>query len=115
MSCQVWRSSALSGAAALLLAGWISRDLDSVARAAEMLARGEAPQVRASIAAEVVELGAERFDVGGEPGDVRPGQRNKLGIGVLRQLPSLFDFDLEPREAFRRPHDRHQQRVLPAQ
>ena len=49
------------------------------------------------------------------PGHVGVGQRNKLGIRLVGELPSLFQLTFQPRQPLGQTSDRGQPRVLPTQ
>ena len=62
-----------------------------------------------------MQLGLQILDRGAKPIQVGTGQRNKLGIGLSGQLPSLLKFVPEPRQPLGRLHYRDQPRMLPTQ
>jgi hypothetical protein len=62
-----------------------------------------------------MQLGFQILDRGAKPTQVGTGQRNKLGIGLSGQLPSLLKFVSQPRQSLGGSNYRDQPRMLPTQ
>ena len=76
---------------------------------------GVAIVVRIARDEQLVQLRLDRGDLRREAGQIGPGQRSKLGIRLVGELPSLFQFTLQPREPLGQADDRREPRVLPTE
>ena len=62
-----------------------------------------------------LQLGGQRLDLGREPGQIRARQRDKLGIRLVGELPSLSQLVLQATQPIGQADDRRQPGVLPTQ
>ena len=62
-----------------------------------------------------LQLGGQRLHLTRQAREIGAGQRDELGIRLVGELPSLFQFVLQATQALGQPHDRRQAGVLPAE